>query len=396
MVPAFRDDFNRRFTPAKYQRFLKDLSADCGTEIQFRVAETPCFIPQSLLQTMARYGCELTQQLLGDAEYMRATEATIPTRFKIRNEARHPNFLQVDFGLVRDAAGEFQPKLVELQAFPSLYAYQPVLARRYKAAFGLSPELPTFLSSLDEHSYWKLLQKVILGGDAPESVILLEIDPQKQKTLPDFLVTREKLSIEIVNIRDVIQRGRQLCYQNDGREVPIKRIYNRVILDELVRKRMEPPFNLAADLEVSWAGDTNWYFRVSKFSIPYLKHPCVPKTWFLDEVTQLPADRDNYLLKPLYSFAGSGIKFAPSDRDIDNIPPEHRHDHILQERIDFAPVIRTPHGDTQMEVRIMYLWPDDGELTPVLPLIRMGRGKMMGVDHNRNLEWVGGSAGFAV
>jgi hypothetical protein len=169
-----------------------------------------------------------------------------------------------------------------------------------------------------------------------------------------------------------------------------------VILDELVRKGIQPPFDLSAALDVSWAGDTNWYFRISKFSVPYLTHACVPKTWFLDELSRLPADRENYLLKPLYSFAGVGIQFAPTDQDIAAIPPDQRHDFILQERLAFEPVIKTPHGDTQMEIRIMYLWPDSGELTPVLPLMRMGRGQMMGVDHNRNLEWVGGSAGFAV
>ena len=110
----------------------------------------------------------------------------------------------------------------------------------------------------------------------------------------------------------------------------------------------------------------------------------------------MPRDNQNYLLKPLYSFAGVGIKFAPTQADLDAIPADQRHNYILQERMRFEPVIQTPHGPTQMETRMMFVWPEGGELTPVLPLVRMGRGMMMGVDHNRNLEWVGGSAALWV
>ena len=121
----------------------------------------------------------------------------------------------------------------------------------------------------------------------------------------------------------------------------------------------------------------------------------MPHTWFLDELDRLPEDRDRYLLKPLFSFAGGGIIFAPTDADIAAIPAAERPNYILQERIQFAPVIETPDGPTQAEIRIMYVvGPSQANCTPVLPLIRMGRGKMMGVDHNKGLSWVGASAGF--
>jgi hypothetical protein len=223
----------------------------------------------------------------------------------------------------------------------------------------------------------------------------MEIDPLEQKTLPDFLLTKELCGIETVNARDLKKEGKRLYYERQGRRVPIERIYNRMIVDELMRKNVTLPFDLRDEFDVEWAGHPNWYFRISKFSIPFLRHECVPRTWFLDELDALPPDRENYLLKPLYSFAGVGIKFAPSDEDIGSIPPDRRHEYILQERIAFELVIATPHGPTQAEIRIMYIWLDsNAQATPVLTLVRMGRGKMMGVDHNRNLEWVGGSAGL--
>jgi hypothetical protein len=202
--------------------------------------------------------------------------------------------------------------------------------------------------------------------------------------------TERQWGVRAVDITAVVRQGRQLLYQRNGRLVPIRRIYNRAIIDEVVRRQVRPPFDYRDDLDVEWAGHPNWYFRISKFSLPWLKHACVPRTWFLDELKEMPGDRENFVLKPLYSFAGAGIVFEPADADLAAIPPERRHDFVVQERVRFTPIIETPHGLTQVEIRIMYVWLD--RLIPVLPLLRMGRGKMMGVDHNRNLEWVGASA----
>ena len=404
MVPALREEFNRNYTPEKYQRFLRGLEAASGSRIEFRVSETPCFVPRALLDRMAADGRELVLQLTNSPEYRRISDASVPPQYNVPNEAPLPMFVQVDFGLVRNSAGALEPKLVELQAFPSLYGYQPACAEQYVKSYGLSPELGIFLSGLDRGSYWQLLRRLIIADHDPENVILMEIDPEHQKTLPDFLITQRELGIAVVDIRSLIKRGNKLFYAKDGRQIEVRRIYNRCIVDELERKRVTLPFDFRDELDVEWAGHPNWYFRISKFSIPHLKHPCVPKTWFLDQLPELPADRENYLLKPLYSFAGAGIKFAPTMSDINAISRAERHNYILQERLRFTPVIHTPQGPTQMEIRMMYVWPSGAgrpdpsgnELTPVLPLVRMGRGIMMGVDHNKNLEWVGGSAALIV
>ena len=392
MIPVLREEFNRNFTPQKYQGFLDSLAQVCGTAISFRVSETPCFVPKALLDQMAVYGSELVTQLLNSPKYMRVSEMTVPPEYNVANESIRPMFVSVDFGLVRNAKGGLDPKLVELQAFPSLYGYQAISAQEYIDSYGLSKELGIYLSGYNHVSYSQLMRESIVGPHDPENVILMEIDPLHQKTLPDFLITQKELGIAIVDVMSLEKRGKKLYYPKDGREIEVQRIYNRCIVDELETKGIKLPFDLRHELDVEWAGHPNWYFRISKFSIPYLDHPCVPRTWFLDENPTVPDDNQNYILKPLYSFAGSGIKFAPTEADIDAIPAGERHNYILQERMRFEPVIRTPHGLTQMEIRIMYVWPEGGELTAVLPLVRMGRGVMMGVDHNRDLEWVGGSS----
>jgi hypothetical protein len=398
MLQPYRDQFNAQFTPAGYNELLSCLNRLTRTSIEIRVAETPCFFPQALMDELVTTGAELTHQLLNNPAYMQASNDTIPARYNVPNENSHPNFMAVDFGLTRNSDGSLSPKLVELQAFPSVFGYQDILTRQYVETFNLDPSLQRYLDGLNGETYWQLLNKVILDGQDPENVVLLEFDPDHQKTLPDFRIYEDKLNIATVDITKLRKHGHRLFYQRDGQEIPIHRIFNRTIVDELERKNTQLPFDYREDLDVEWAGHPNWYFRLSKFSLPYLNHPAVPKAVFLDDwfaqrnLEGLPEDRAQLLLKPLYSFAGKGIQFAPSLADLNAIPATDRHLYLLQQRVSFEPVIHTPHGTTQAEIRIMYLWPDGEALQPAIALVRLGRGLMMGVDHNRDQQWVGSSA----
>jgi len=294
MIPSLRQDFNERFTSAKYQLFLKRMAERCGAPVEFRLAETPCFFPKALLEQMAQYGAELIHQL-ETPEYHEASSRAIPPEFNVPNETPHPMFIQVDFGLVKDASGALQPKLVELQGFPSLYAYQAVLSQVYLEIFELDKNLRYLHGGMDWESYQTLLRQAIVGKHDPQNVILMEIDPLHQKTLPDFLVTEKLLGIPTVEITDIEKQGRGLFYKKDGKRIPIRRIYNRAIVDELVRKKLKLNFRFDEELDVEWAGHPNWYFRMSKFSLPYLRHKSVPKTYFLDRVSELP-DLEKYVL----------------------------------------------------------------------------------------------------
>ncbi len=401
MLQPFRNIFNTtQFTPARYAELLATLDARTRTKITFQISETPCFFPKALLERMADAGRALTHQLIDDPAYLALSDAAIPDTYRVPNDNPRPNFMTVDFGLVRNEVGELEPKLVELQAFPSIFGYQDVLCEEYRRLYGLDPALDFRFSGLTSESYWDLLRRTIVGDHAPENVVLAEVDPASQKTLPDFHIYEDRLGIATVDITQLQKKGRKLFYQRGGREIPIHRIYNRAIVDELERKSLRPAWDYRDELDVEWAGHPNWYFRISKFSLPYLKHPSVPRCVFLDDWfagrrNGLPDDRTQLLLKPLYSFAGKGIQFGPTDADLEAISETDRHHYLLQERMRFEPVIETPYGLTQAEIRIMYLWPEDEpEMVPVISLVRLGRGLMMGVDHNRNQQWVGGSAAF--
>jgi hypothetical protein len=405
VISSLRRDFNRRYRPEQYAELLSYLRNAAGAQIEFPVAETPCFFPAELMHQAAAIGTELTSMLVGDSAYLEASARTIPEAFRMPNETPHPHFMTADFGLVRAASGELELRLVELQAFPSVFAYQSVLSSAYREVYDLDESLDGFLGGHTETSFWKLYSQVVLGGHEPENVILAEVDPLHQKTLPDFLITSEKLGIAIVDITELVRIAQpggfpKLFRRNGDSLVPVHRIYNRAIVDEIVRRNIRLPFDYREPLDVEWAGHPNWYFHISKFSIPYLDHPAVPPAAFLSDWMKgagrdrLPSNRESLILKPLFSFAGKGIQFCPTDEDLLGIPKAKRGDYLLQERVRFEPTIDTPFGPTQAEIRILYLWPDGGDMDPVLSLIRLGRGKMMGVDHNRDQQWVGGSAAF--
>jgi hypothetical protein len=324
----------------------------------------------------------MVEQLLADPAYETASREAIPERYRVPREDPVPLFVQADFGLDHN----LEPKLVEIQGFPSLYAYQPLLASCYREAFGLGEDLHALPPGLTPDTYNETLRDAIVGARDPQNVILLEIDPARQKTRHDFLMTERLFGVRAVDVRSLHREGRRLFA--GGR--PVERIYNRMIVDEVERRGISLPFDLRDDLDVEWAGHPNWFFRLSKFSLPYLKHAAVPRTQFL---TPVDDDPERYVLKPLYSFAGTGVVVGPSKEQIAAIPAERRGDFVLQERVDFRPVIDTPHGTAKAEIRIMYIWRPGG-LQWVNTIIRMGRGAQMGVDHNKGLEWVGASAAF--
>ncbi len=387
MIPSLRAQFNAQFTEAKYLEFLRALAAAAGTKIDFRVCETPVFLPKALLQEMQQAAREIIGQL-NTPDYFRESERAVPALYRVPNEDSHPLFVQVDFAITRDENGNLAPKLIELQGFPSLYGFQIVLTQTYQRMFDLS-HLEFLLGGITKQRYVDLLKYALLGKHDPENVVLMEIDPEKQKTACDFVCTEKFTGVKPVNITEIKKRGKKLFYLKNGKEIPIHRVYNRVIVDEFIKKNIACDFDFRDELEVEWAGHPNWYFRMSKFSLPYLHHPAVPRAYFLDQLERYPQPLENYVLKPLFSFAGGGVKIDVTPADLDAIPPADRPFHLLQEKIEYGPVIKTPDAASKVEVRMMFLWLN--EPLPVTTLARLSQGKMLGVDFNKNKTWVGAS-----
>jgi hypothetical protein len=393
MIKAIRDRYNSEFTEAKYESFLKHLESIYNKEIVFRVPETPIFIDKKLKQKLID-ASEQIIDVICKPDFKEFSKGAIPKQYEVKNENDHSHFICIDFGICKDDKGEFTPQLIELQGFASLYAWEDLIGKKYKEFFYCPDNFTHFFNGLNSESYISLLKKVVLGKHNAENVILLEILPHEQKTRIDFYATEDKLGIAIVCLSDLIQRGKKLFYMKNGKETEVKRIYNRIIFDDLeANKDFKYSINLFDDLDVEWVTHPNWFYRISKYTMPFLKSDFVPETTFLSEVKTIPADLENYVLKPLFSFSGQGVIIDVSPDDINKITDKENW--ILQRKVQYAEAVQSPEGGVKCEVRMMYLWPD-GDARPTLAtnLSRMSRGKMIGVRYNKDLTWVGGNISF--
>jgi len=389
MIKRLRKAFNLRWTPADYEAYKARLSAEAGAAIPFRVCESPVFLPAELRDAMLRGSLEIFAQLLEPAALERS-KAAVPAGFDVPGCDAHPLFAVADFAVVEDS-GRLVPRLIELQAFPSLYAFQLVQARLCRAM--LPSELLDFLpGGLDEAGYLEVVGAAIKGGLPAENVVLLDLDPPRQGTYPDFAATEKLFGVRAVCPTDLEKRGRELWYERDGRATRVLRIYNRMIVDELVATRVELPFRLTEELDVQWAGHPNWFFRWSKHALPGLRHPLVPEARLVSELERVPDDLERWVLKPLFSFAGSGVNVDPTPADLAAVPEAERGSTLLMRKVDYAGVVEAPDGArSRVEVRVMFVW-RDGHPLPVMTLARLSQGAMMGVKFNRDKTWVGSTS----
>jgi hypothetical protein len=388
--PKLRAAFNGEFTPDKYAALVRCVNETEQWPADFRISETPLFLSRQFTNEVTHAANEIIA-LTRTAEFAKHAASAVPKELEVPNESRHPNFHVVDFAICTER-GQLVPRLIELQAFPSLFGFQLLLLACMRKAYPAIPRNWTSsFGGIKDEAYLDLLRRTIIANANSENVILLEIEPEKQKTRVDFAATERLLGIPAICVTKIKKHGRKLFYDRDGRAVRIERIYNRVIFDELVRRPdLDLPFRFQDDLDVTWVGHPNWYFRISKHSLPFLKTEHTSPAFFADE---FPADADisNYVLKPLYSFAGHGVDMQPTREKIGAL--ENPHDWILQKKIDYAAFVPTVNGQkSKAEIRMMFVWPDkDPGPTLVNNLVRMSQGKMMGVDFNIDKTWVGAS-----
>ncbi|PYI94524.1 MAG: hypothetical protein DME97_00680 [Verrucomicrobia bacterium] len=390
MDPQLRSQFNGDFSVEKYAALLRCVNETEKWPADFRISETPIFLTNEFTEEVVAAAEEIVA-LVQTPEFRRHSATAIPPGLEVPRESIHPNFIVVDFGICTEG-GRIVPRLIELQAFPSLFGFQLLILHCYRAAYPAIPrDWTSSFGGIKDDAYVEILRRTIIADAKPENVVLLEIEPEKQKTRIDFAATETILGIRSVCLTKVKKRDRQLFYERDGRETRIERIYNRVIFDELIRRPdLDPPFRFQDELDVTWVGHPNWYFRISKHSLPFLKTAHTSPAYFADE---FPADEeiDDYVLKPLYSFAGLGVDMEPTREKLSALG--RPHEWILQKKVRYAEFVPTPDGPkSKAEIRMMFVWPEgDRKPTLVNNLVRMSQGKMMGVDFNKERTWVGSS-----
>ncbi|RXR32587.1 hypothetical protein EQG68_07105 [Flavobacterium piscinae] len=393
MNTAFRNQFNKEFSTEKYNQLIDSIAADFDYKPTFRIGETPFFITNELKEQLLE-GYNHVIDFIQQDGFKELTNKALELNRKVPNEDNHTTFLAIDFGICEED-GKIIPKLIEVQGFPSLFNFQNHLSQKFVDFYPFLNQLTPFLNGLDNESYLKLIEEVICNNHPKENVILLEIEPEKQNTKIDFYYCKRDIGIPVVCVTELIQKGKKLFYTNDkGIEIEVKRIYNRVIFDELdLRTDLQLNFDFSADLDVEWAGHPNWFFRISKFILPYLKGEYFIETTLLSDLKEIPTDLENYVLKPLFSFSGSGVIFHVKKEDIEAVTEKDLY--ILQKKVNYLPIIQSPDGKVKAEVRLIAVWKKDAPSpTLVTNLVRLSRGEMIGVKFNKDKDWVGGTVGM--
>lgn len=398
MHPGYRKAYNAAFTEALWRRQTEELARRAGAPAGYRLAETPVFLTEDLEAQLVETAEAIVAEVSEPALLSRMM-AAVPPEWRAPGMGTLPEMAQVDLAVVEGPDGRLIPRLVELQGFPSLSAFEVFQADVWSECLQGIPGLPAaawspYFSGLSRDAYLDLLRRTIVGSEDPRTVVLLDLHPERQKTFIDFAATERLLGVVSVDPREIAVEGRRLFRIADGRRLPVTRIYNRVVFDELIRAKAALPFDFRDDLDVAWVPHPNWYWAWSKYSIPLLRHPAVPKAVYLSELPDVPADlTSRYVLKPLFSFAGGGVAVDPTPADIERIPASERYAWCLQEKIDYAPcLLAGDGGGVKVEIRMMfYRPPGEGRLTLGLNLCRLSRGKMLGVDFNKDFTWVGSS-----
>ena len=393
MITELRRQFNESFRQETYQGMLAHIEGLYNYRPPFRIAETPVFIPRKLKKQLIE-ACEEITDVIVRPDFTELSRGALLAGQEVPGETPHTTFLQMDFGICLQENGELKPQLIEVQGFPSLYFYQDLAARAYRKFYDIPDNFSHLFGGLNSEEYLEMLRRVILGDHNPENVILLEVEPEKQTTAIDFIAGKHMIGLEPVCVSQLKVHGREVFYEKEGRLIQVEKIYNRVIFDELIKRDDLPrEFYFTEDHDVEFIGHPNWFFRISKHTLPLLDSQYVPKSYFLNEVESIPEDLHNYVLKPLYSFAGTGVIINLNRHDIEAISdPEN---YILQRKVEYASIIPTPNEPAKCEIRMLMLW-EQGWERPVIVnnLARISKGLMVGVRYNKDKDWVGGSVGF--
>ena len=395
MIATARENFNESYTKEKYDAFLKTINSKYSDAIEFRLAETPIFIDKDFKEKMLST-CESIIDVITSVKFKDMTEKSVPENRIVPHENEHTNFIAFDFGICNNEKKELEPQLVEMQGFASLFAFEVWHDEIFRTSFEIPEHFSPYLNGLNKEAYLKLLREIILDKSPIENVVLLELLPEEQKTKIDFYFTKEYTGIEVVCLTELIKERNQIFYIREGKKIQIKRIFNRIVFDELSHQPPEIQEKgkiLFENLDVEWVPHPNWFYRISKYTLPFIKHAYVPETIFLNDAKIDPSTLEDYVLKPLFSFAGQGVVIDVTPKDIAAI--QDPQNWILQRKVTYADVIKTPNEPAKAEIRIFYFWPKGAKRPiPTFNLARISKGKMIGVRYNADKDWVGGSIAY--
>src|SRR5437868_6021218 len=172
MHPELRASFNADFSPDKYAALLRCVNETERWPADFRISETPIFLTNEFSQEVQR-AAHTVVDLVRAPEFAIHSRHAIPPGLEVPNEPSHPNFLVVDFGICAEG-DRLVPRLIELQAFPSLFGFQLLLLHCLRNAYPAIPgNWTSSFGGIKDEQYIELLRRTILGDVSRDNVILL-------------------------------------------------------------------------------------------------------------------------------------------------------------------------------------------------------------------------------
>src|SRR6266508_6868249 len=137
MDPQLRAAFNAEFTPGKYAALVRCVNETEKWPADFRISETPIFLTREFTDEVTRAANEIVAATR-TPEFAKHSAVAVPKDFEVPNESAHPNFHVVDFAICTQD-DRLVPRLIELQAFPSLFGFQLLLLGCIRNAYPVIP-----------------------------------------------------------------------------------------------------------------------------------------------------------------------------------------------------------------------------------------------------------------
>lgn len=389
MFTKIREQFNAVFDISQSKNIWDDIDKEFPGYRDFKIAEIPVFLDNELKSKLLMAGNTCLDVILAP-DFI---QKNMGSEFQFGQKNSKPDFICLDFAITLNEHDEFIPKLIEAQGFPTLLGFQQYLTGKFKKHCQIPSGFTSHFNRINAFHFSEKIGSILkqYGDDT----VLLEAYPEKQRTRLDFKLTEAYWGIKTVCLSQIEANSGKLYYKTGDNLKPINAIYNRVIIEEVVKTYPEllTKIELLKEVEVSWISHPDWYYLISKAALPLFKGPYVPSSKIFYKGDDIPENLEDYILKPLFEYGGDGVQLDLNqsifESCLENVP------YLLQQKVRYADCILLPNGQKRKaEIRLIYgQEPSKKRPTLLANLTRLSDSGWMNTSQNFT-DFTGGSIAF--
>jgi len=336
---------------------FKSLFPELSGFTLFKATSSEVFLfPKELKSELIEAATGITNQLFS-SRVLTLAESNITDNsnildFRSYKNLPEPYFMTIDLAYAPGGGTNF--KLIEAQAFLSI---SHMFFEHYSKLLDLNRDV-----FLNFEAYQHFLRKIQNNHS-----ILLEDCPWEQKTAIDFHLLQKQASIEVLNFRGIL----------GSHALKEKLIYNRLIFADLTAQEFaNAKISLSGLPNARWLHHPDWYYFVSKSSLPYITSPWAAQSFLVaDKPLNFEPKSNAWVLKPLFDYGCSGVNLNPSRTDIENV--DAPKEWLLQQKIELK---HLPGTELFGEIRVVLFNTDNG-WEPVMFFGRINDKPFLGSQH---------------